>query len=538
MRHGSCLKIWRLFFNDRLPPPGPWPQRRGAAMLMALALFLVFSSIGLSLVFLTQVTLKSSLSKKNTTVLDVLTENGLKQGYLSLHGRLAGRPFPLKLEGDRLASLRSDAEKKGTALIEEALGGTAQFLLQGGWEDRSWEGSVGFVMDRFQDLDSYCQAEYKVVIASQGKLAKASVARSASMEASLIVMAGSLPLASFPVLLSGPGQPEEPDPFPDLSGLTILPQPGVDHLARVLSSEGRLLPQDARPALEEALRIKLFSPQDLSPWRLRQALGLEVSDEPVPDGVYLVRSDLGLGGVYVQGDLEELITAVVEDAQVICFRNKDAEWILKFHPVRGWTEFSGPGSSATYEDLVEPVIIVDGAVKSLGGGRPDETGRLHLCPDEEIASILQGVRLTLVSSGRIVLSSHLLQEGVVWQQGLPYVKESESQLFIFSTGTDFTSGAVTEGGITVGPGAPADLKVQAELVASGEGFHIEGESKNVHLLGSLQAADIDLGSNRLTVSHDPGLLDDNDLARRLLGTASPVLLVSSFKLLVWKDYDR
>jgi hypothetical protein len=289
--------------------------------------------------------------------------------------------------------------------------------------------------------------------------------------------------------------------------------------------------------LEEALRVKLFSPQDLSPRRLRQALGLEDSEEAVPDGVYLVRSDLGLGGVYVQGDLEELITAVAEGVQVMCFRNGDAEWILKFNPVQGWTEFAGPGSSVTYQDLVEPVIIVDGAVKSLGGGRPDETGRLHLCPEEEIASILRGVRLTLVSSGRIVLSSHLLQEGVVWQQGLPYIKESESQLFIFSTGAGLTSGAVAEGGITVGPGAPADLKVQAELVASGGGFRIEGGAKSVHLLGSLQAADIDLGSSRLSVSQDPGLLKDNDLARRLLGTASPVLLVSSFKLLVWRDHD-
>ena len=537
MKFVFCPRILRLFFSDNKPPGSPRPQRRGTAMLMAVALFLVFSSIGLSLIFLTQVSLKSSLIKKTTIVLDVLAENGLKQGYLSLYNQLAGRPFPLPLEDDRLAALKADAEKKGTALIEEALGGTAKLVIRGGWEGQSWEGSLGFILDRFQDLDSYYRAEFKAVIASRAKLASSSAARSASLEASVIIVAGSVPLAAFPVLLSRPGQPGEPGDLPDLSGLTILPQPGLDHLARALSPESPLLPQDARPALEEALRVKLFSPQDLSPRRLRQALGLEDSEEAVPDGVYLVRSDLGLGGIYVQGDLEELITAVVEGDQVICFRNREAEWILRFNPVRGWTEFVGPGSRAAYQDLVEPVIIVDGAVKSLGGGRPDSTGRLHLCPDEEVASILRGVRLTLVSSGRIVLSSHLLQEGVVWQQGLPNIKESESQVFIFSTGAGLTSGATTEGGITVGPGAPADLKVQAELVASGGGFRIEGGAKSVHLLGSLQAADIDLGSSRLTVSQDPGLLKDNDLARRLLGTASPVLLVSSFKLLVWRDRD-
>jgi hypothetical protein len=253
--------------------------------------------------------------------------------------------------------------------------------------------------------------------------------------------------------------------------------------------------------------------------------------------VYLVRGDLGLGGIYVQGDLEELIFAVEEGAQAVCFRNAEAEWILRFHPTQGWTEFSGPGSSETFEDLIEPVIVVDGAVKSLGGGRPDETGRLRLYPEEETASILRGVRLTLVSSGRITLSSHLIQEGAVWQQGFPYIKESESQLFIFSTGTGLTSGAATEGGIAVGRQAPAELKVQAELVAGGEGFQMEGGTKAVHLLGSLQAADIDLGSSRLVVSHDPGLLKENDLARRLLSTSSPVLLVSSFKVLVWRDHE-
>jgi len=537
MRLAFYPKIWHLFSGNKRPGGNPRTRRRGTALFLAVALFLVFSSIGLSLIFLTQVSLRSGLIKRNTAVLDVLAENGLKQGYMYLYDRLAGRPLPLPLEEARLAALKEDVEKKGTALVEEALGGSAPPVFQGGAEGQSWEANLCFVLDRAQDYGSYYRAEYRAVVDSRGKLAASSAVRSGTLEASLVIVAGSLPLSNFPVLLSKLGPPQGPDDFPDLSGLTVLPHPGLDHLAKALSSQGPLLPQDARPALEKALQVKLFSPQDLSTRRLRQALGLEDSDEAVPDGVYLIRGDLGLGGVYVQGDLEELITAVEEGAQAICFRNQGAEWTLKFNPVQGWTEFSGPGSTERFEDLVEPIIIVDGAVKSLGGGKPDQSGRFRLCPEEEIPSILRGVRLTLVSSGRITLSSHLIQEGVVWQQGLPYIQESESQLFIFSTGTSLTTGAATEGGIAVDARAPADLKVQAELVASGEGFRLEGVAQSVHLLGSLQAVDIDLGSGRLAVSYDPGLLKDNDLARRLLSTASPLLLVSSFKPLVWRDHD-
>ncbi len=537
MKIPSFPKIWRRQFFAKRPPGKPRPLRRGAALFMTVALFLVFSSIGLSLVFLTQVSLRSSLIKRNSVVLDVLAENGLKQEYLFLGELLAGRTFPLQLQDDRLAALKEDAGKNGTKLVDEALGGVPPPDFQGGWEGRSWEGSLRFAMDRLQDFETYVRAEFRTTVRSRGKLAASPAAHSGSWEASLVIAAGMVPLADFPVLLSKPGPPEKPGEIPDLAGLTFLARSGMEHLNRALVSEGPLLPKEAGPALEKALQVKLFSPQDLTPRRLRQALGLEDSEEAVPDGVYLVRGDLGLGGIYVQGDLEELIFAVEEGAQAVCFRNAGAEWILRFHPAQGWTEFSGPGSSETFEDLIEPVIVVDGAVKSLGGGRPDETGRLRLYPEEETASILRGVRLTLVSSGRITLSSHLIQEGAVWQQGFPYIKESESQLFIFSTGTGLTSGAATEGGIAVGPQAPAELMVQAELVAGGEGFQMEGGTKAVHLLGSLQAADIDLGSSRLVVSHDPGLLKENDLARRLLSTSSPVLLVVSFKLLVWRDHE-
>jgi hypothetical protein len=504
---------------------------------MSVALSLVFSAIGLSLVFLTQVSLRSGLIKKNTTVLDTMAENGLKQGYLSLADLLAGRPFPLPLEEDRLAVLRADAEKKGTALVEEALGRPAQWAVGDVWGACSWQGGVSVAPERFEDLDSFIRAEFKAVIRGQGKIDYLAAIRSASLEISLDIIAGLVPLADFPVLLSRPGQPDDPSDLPDLAGLTFHPEAGLSHLSKALFADQPLLPQDARPALEEALKIKLFSPQDLSARRLRQALGLEENNEPVPEGVYLVRSDLGLGGVFVQGDLEELITAVAGDAQLIYFRNKNEEWTLKFDPVRGWTEFAGPGSTETFDDLVEPVIVVDGAIQSLGGGMPDEEGKLRLCLDEEIPSVLRGVRLTLVSSGRITLSAHLIQQGVTWQQGLPYIKESESQLFIFSTGAGLISGEAMDGGIAVGPNAPRDLKIQAELVASGRGFRIDGRAKNIHLLGSLQAADIDLSDNTLEVSHDPGLLKDNELARRLLSTASPVLLVSSFRPLVWRDHD-
>ncbi|MBN2198343.1 MAG: hypothetical protein JW747_00675 [Candidatus Aminicenantes bacterium] len=495
--------------------------RRGAATLAVLCLFVIFSSLGLGLVFLTQTSLEIGRAVKTLSVLEILAENGAKQEYEALASLLAGRPFPLPLDEERLEDWRGNPAAHASAILETALGREAASAFEGGWGAHSWSGRSDAVIKGIQDLGPFVRAQCGITILSRGNIEARPAFRSVRLEASLDISAGSVPLSFFPVLLDAGADDGAPVGRPPLPGLTVNPAPGLRHLGRVLEAPAPLIPEWYGPAVEHALDLRLFKPQDLSAARLRQALGLEASPDPVPDGVYLVRSDDGLGGVYVRGDLEELILAVDEDRQILFFRNRDSAYTLSFSPRRGTTEFSGPTGGEAFDALVRPVVIIDGKVASLGGGRLDDSGTPRLSSGEDVPSLLFGVRLTIVSTGPATISSHLIRQGVEWRPGLPYVRESNTELVIFA------------GGILIGEEAPSRLVLQAQLVSSGAGFSVLGRNRDIHLLGSLQASGISLAGGRLTVDHDPGARADGASVPGPLGTTAPVLVVTSFKPESW-----
>jgi hypothetical protein len=178
--------------------------------------------------------------------------------------------------------------------------------------------------------------------------------------------------------------------------------------------------------------------------------------------------------------------------------------------------------------------MVNGNIASLGGGivGPDET--LTLAEGTDAPSILAGVSLTIVSAGETVISSNLVQEGVRWTDGLPYLKDSTSQLFLYASGTDFVTGARTDGRIRVSADAPAELYLQASCAAR-DGVRVEGSGRSITLSGSLQASSLDMGSAVLTIRPDDRLfstLAPGDAAPR---ATNPVLFVSGWEALQWSD---
>ncbi len=146
------------------------------------------------------------------------------------------------------------------------------------------------------------------------------------------------------------------------------------------------------------------------------------------------------------------------------------------------------------------------------------------------------MELTIVASDRIDISSHLIAQGLEWRDGIPYVKEEQTQLIIYSAAQEFQDEVGLEGGITIAEEAPLNIKIQASLTAQGLGFEIAGAGRSVSLLGSLQAVDYKSGGNELDLYSYLNAADIRNGFFAVPQTALPVLLLPLFETLDWREY--
>jgi hypothetical protein len=526
------------------PKTPPWPEgserarerEGGNVTLMVFFLLFIFAGIGLGMVCFSQAHLKLNASRKFSLFLDYASENGLKRGLADLGDWLQAAGPAVPFDEGRLEDFRDDPAAAFPRLLEEALGAGFPRVLSESDDGLSWECLTTCGLRSFEDRGDFVRITAGLTMESRGAWQTLRPRRVSRLDGSLGMLAGRLPLPSIPFLINRDMTGAEQSRFPLENGVTFLSRDG-DILAPRTAAAGKdVLPGDATALAARALDIRLFTPQDLSPARLRYALGLEPSEEPVPDGVYLVRSDIGLGGIFVQGETEELVLAIDGDAQVVTFRMEAGEWTLRFSPSRSRTEFLTPAGDFFYDLLPLGIIIVNGGIRSLGGGTVEGDGIVRMVRDRELPCILDGVSLTIVSSDRITLSSHLILQGARWQEGIPYVKESQSQVVIFSTGRDLLSRAELEGGIAVDAAAPDGLKLQASLTAGGKGFEIGGRGKAVEVLGALHAAGYEGNGNALRLAVDERFAAGGNGGNVPL-TAVPRLAVYSLKILSWRERE-
>jgi hypothetical protein len=496
----------KLPLFPRIWPSRPGcPNRRGrrresgTATLVVVFLCVVFSGLGLSLAYLTGVYSAVGRHRKSFTLAGLASENAVKLGYAGLLRRLETAPAPLVLSDQDYERLEADAAGRGVAAAEAAVEAAFPLKDSGGCEDASWSSETGCAWRGFADRGAWFGADFDIAVDGQGSVRGSGASRRSSLAARLGVAAGRLPLAAFPVLVDRPLSPADRAGFLERNGVEIAAEPG-NPSPPASFGDGSVIPADATGLLCEALKVEMFEPQSIPPARLRAALGLPESNDPVPDAVYLVRDDLGLGGIYVQGDVEEMIAAVDGDAQVLLFRLSEGEWMVRFSPAARRTEFVSPGASEIFDGVPVGLVIVRGAVAGLGGGRIGGDGRPVLDPEGASPSLLAGVQITIVSSERVSISAPLVRQGLRWQEGIPYLEDKDSQLVIYSTGRDFVSGEETEGGVVIGAGAPRDLRIDASVAAAGDGLKIEGGGRTVRVTGGVQAADIDARGNRLVVT--------------------------------------
>jgi hypothetical protein len=510
-------------------------KRKGAVLIMTILLFFVFGTLALSMIFLSQVYLKIGGYKKQSVLLEYSSENGVKTGFFYLIEAVRRSPGLSVITEEKFAEFKAAAGLSGAAIIEESLGINFPIEIQEEAGQMGWKSQVNYMLEKISAGEAFFAAQFDLPIRSEGRLKNQRPFRTSWLDTKVEVMVGHIPLPFVSFLLNKDLDAEQKENFLEQNNIIISAPPGQALPQTVSFSEEPLIPQEATPLLEKAMNIKILRPQDLTNARLRSVLGLEESEEPVPEGVYLIRNDLGLGGIYIQGDVEEMVLAIADDFQVISFRLESGVWILKFSPSQSRTRFITPQGEEVFDLVPLGFIIVRGQIRSLGGGAVGPEGNVSLMK-EEIPSILQGVSLTLVASDRITITSHLLQQGLQWQEGIPYLKSEAAQLVIFTTGQDFTSGETRDGGIVIDPGASAEIKVQATLTAGGGGFKIEGEQKSVHVLGSLQTTDYSSEGNqlRLTPLPPPAHPLNPDLAAPQ--TTLPVLFLHRFEAAEWREF--
>jgi len=502
--------------------------------MTVLLLFVVFSGLGLAMLHASGLYLKINGFRKFTVLLDYASENGLKRGLRDLTEWLESAGPLAAVPAERLEGLRTRPETEFPLLLEDALGAAFPRVLEESFDGMTWESRATCGFGGLTDMGGYFRISGALLIEATGGLSRVEPRRASVLEGSLGLLAGRLPLPAIPLFIRKDLSEGQKAAFLGENGIRFQSKPGEILKPGLSAAAEGVLPGDMSTAVGKALNIGIFKPEDLTPARLREALGLEPSTDPVPDGVYLIRNDLGLGGVFVQGDVEEMILAISGDAQFIAFRADGAAWILEFSPARSRTVFRTPEGDFAFDLVPLPIVIVNGKIESLGGGFVAGDGQVEMADDGERPSVLDGVNLTIVSSDKITLSSHLILQGVRWQDGVPYVKDSQAQLVIFSAGRDVVSGEELDGGIAVGEAAPSDLKLQASITAAG-GFAIEGSGKDVQVLGALHANDYSGNGNTLAIVRDERAMA-GEFPENAPLTAAPQLAFFSLKVLVWKEY--
>lgn len=503
--------------------------------MTVLLLMVIFTGLGLAMLHASGIHLKVNGFRRFSTLLDYASENGVKRGLRDLTSWLETEGLLAPVPEELIEAVRAAPRQEFPGLLEAALGTAFPRVLEETFEGMTWESRADCDFGSVEDMGGYLRISAALRIESSGGLVEVRPRRISALEGSLGFLAGRLPLAAIPLYIKGEMTGGERAAFCAENGIDLPRKAGQAVATGLAAAAGGVLPEDADGLAAKALNIGVFRPGDLSPARLREALGLEASTEPVPDGVYLIHNDLGLGGVFVQGDLDEVVLAINGDAQIIVFRSGEAEWRLEWSPARSRTEFLAPDGAASYDLVPLPIVFVNGAIAALGGGVVAMDGRVEMSFAGETPAVLDGVDLTIVSADRVTIASNLILEGVRWQDGVPYSKDSRAQLVIYASGRDVVSGETTAGGIAIASNASGGLKVQASLTAASGGFRIDGAGKTVEILGALHADAYAGNGNRLVLYRDDRAAAGEFPANSPL-TAEPQLTVCALKVLAWKEY--
>jgi len=196
MKLWSSPKTW-LFVPSKISGNSP----RGTSTLITIFVFFIFSTLGLGLLYLTQVSMKLSAYKKNSLLLDCACENGVKRGFHRLLSGLYRIPVPFMLSFEETEELHEDTREGGLLLIRSLLGNELSHPFSERWERMTWSNSIGFSSVDVREAEDYIYAKYKGSVQATGCLNQFPPCHKAVLESSLGIYCGRLPLPVIPLPL-------------------------------------------------------------------------------------------------------------------------------------------------------------------------------------------------------------------------------------------------------------------------------------------------------------------------------------------------
>jgi hypothetical protein len=278
---------------------------------------------------------------------------------------------------------------------------------------------------------------------------------------------GSLPAGEPGLLVAGSGAQ---------AAAAFLADRGVEYRGSLLPLVGNFtVTRETGLLLSEALELGGSVPD----WRrIREKFGLELSDAPIPPGVYPAHDGGELEAVFVQGDLEKLEFAARDGRQSIIFSRDGHDTVLSYSPGSGDAAWSGSDAPGVAGSLFAEKIIVHGSVWEIR-----QSGN---------AAFLPSARIELLASGRLVVRTGLASEN------LALGREKFPGLLLMTCDRDFFSGE--EVGADVIIAAAGEQTIQAQVLAAGA---LVNEGGDVTLTGGLAAGDIE-NSGRLRIEAAAG----------------------------------
>lgn len=509
-------------------------SRRGTLSL--LPIFLIFLFLGISLLMLTQIHLRLGGARRHLALANLSAENGLKMGYLFLWEKAKESSWPLPISNSDWPELEAQLDEKFCLwLLSRLLNLDFPFFLDSGWENMSWKTIFSSGQTKIDFLAGHIQAKISIQLRAQGRMLSPAYSSYSQLLVETSLIAGYLPLTFFPLLVEKKMAPEEQSNYLQTKRVELSLDKKTLPAVKPYFSQGEIISKNILPFLERGLKIKLFEPDGINPFILRKALGLEECREPVPEGVYLIKDDLGLGGVFVQGNLDKLVLTIEDGYQVISLEQEDKNWELRYHPPSNQTIWTTPEKSFVYDSLPNGILLINGNISSLEGKDYEE---IVLTTEDLPASLLPGIKLCLVASGNININSSLFPPSLEILPGIPYLQKKQSQLIIFSAGRDLITGEESDGSIIINPGQRKEMIIEANLTAAGKGIKIEGTGKRITIKGGLQTKDIENPGSILKIIAPSELYYFSKTEDPVPLTEKPLAVLMSFKPLEWRDNER